>query len=165
MGDDVSLEMKVMILLAVKRSQANNQQMVQLLDAKAKSLYSSAVGLVNDGVKTLRGFGKVQRALDFCLQSIVRESGPFVKEPSTSLAGVKLSKDNNATCAMSSANNVAKKKRSRGLHRKTKGLPPCNPLPPDQHQVSSNTGPAVQECSSSQKSKSGQGKHPKLSKK
>ena len=119
MGDNVSPEMKVMILSAVKQSQANNQQMVQLLDAKAKSLYSSAVGLVNDGVKTLRGFGKVQRALDFRLQSIVRESGLFVKEPSTFLAGVKLSKDNNATCARSSAINVAKKKRSKGSDWKT----------------------------------------------
>ena len=57
--DQVSPEMKVMILTAVKQSQTNNQQMVQLLDAKAKSLYSSAAGLVNDGVKTLRGFGTV----------------------------------------------------------------------------------------------------------
>ena len=42
MGDKVSLEMKVMILTAVKQSQTNNQQMVQLLNTKAKSLYSSA---------------------------------------------------------------------------------------------------------------------------
>ena len=40
MGDKVSPEMKVMILMAVKQSQANNQQMVQLLDSKAQSLYS-----------------------------------------------------------------------------------------------------------------------------
>ena len=53
-----------MILTAVKQSQANNQQMVQLLDAKARSLYSSVAGLVNDRVETLRGFGKVQTALD-----------------------------------------------------------------------------------------------------
>ena len=75
MGDEVSPEMKVMILSAVQRSQANNQQMVQLLDAKAKSLYSSAVGVVNDGVKMLRRFGKVQTAVDIRLQSIVRKSG------------------------------------------------------------------------------------------
>ena len=80
MGDKVSLEMKVMILTAVKQSQTNNQQMVQLLDTKAKSLYSSAAGLVNDRVETLRGFGKVQTALDIHLQSIVRKSGPLVKE-------------------------------------------------------------------------------------
>ena len=67
MGDEVSPEMKIMILAAVKESQANNKQMVQLLDPKARSLYSSAAGLVNDGVETLRGFGKVQTALDICL--------------------------------------------------------------------------------------------------
>ena len=96
MGDKVSPEMKVMILTAVKQSQANNQQMVQLLDTKARSLYSSAAGLVNDGVETLRGFGKVQMALDMHQQSILRKSGPFVK-PRSSLAGVKLCKDKGIT--------------------------------------------------------------------
>ena len=72
-----------MILMAVKQSQANNQQNVQLLDAKARSLYSSAAGLVNDRVETLRGFGKVQTALDICQQSILRKSGPFVKPTSS----------------------------------------------------------------------------------
>ena len=110
----------------------------------------------------LRGFGKEQGALDFCLQSIVRKRGLFLSEPSTSLAGVKLLKDSNATCVMSSANNVAKKKRSKGSGRKAQGLPPRNPLPPEQHQASSNTGPAAQGCSGSQKLKSGPGKHPKL---
>ena len=38
MGDNISLEMKVMILTAVKESQANNQLIVQLIDTKAKSL-------------------------------------------------------------------------------------------------------------------------------
>ena len=66
--------MKVIILTAVKQSQTNNQQMVQLLDAKAKSLYSSTASLVNEVVETLRGYGKVQTALDVCLQSIVRRS-------------------------------------------------------------------------------------------
>ena len=112
MGDEVSPEMKVMILMAVKQSQANNQQMVQLWDSKAKSLYSAAAGLVNDGVETLRGFGKVQTALDVCQLSILRKSGPFVK-PSSSLAGVKHYKDKGITCAMASANNVAKKKGAR----------------------------------------------------
>ena len=104
---------------------------MQLLDAKARSLYSSAAGLVNDGVETLRGFGKVQTALDIRQQSILRKSGPFVK-PCSSLAGVKLYKDKGISCAMSSANNVAKKKRSKGSGRKTQGLPPCKPLPPVQ---------------------------------
>ena len=53
MGNNVSLEMKVIILTAVKHSQANNQLMVLLLDGKARSLYSSAAGLVNDRVETL----------------------------------------------------------------------------------------------------------------
>ena len=42
MGDEISPEMKTMILVAVKESHAKNQQMVQLMDAKARSLYSSA---------------------------------------------------------------------------------------------------------------------------
>ena len=60
MGDEVSPEMKTKILAASKQSKANNQQMVQLWDSKAKSLYSAAAGLVNDRVETLRGFGKMQ---------------------------------------------------------------------------------------------------------
>ena len=114
MGDEVSPEMKTMILTAFKQSQANTQQMVQPWDSKAKILYSAAAGLVNDGVETLRGIGKVQTALDICLQSIVRKSGHFVKEPCSSLAGVKLLKDKGTTCAMSSAYNVARKNRSKG---------------------------------------------------
>ena len=82
--------------------------MVQLSDSKAWTLYSSAAGLVNDRMETMRGFSKVQTALDIRLQYIVRKSGPFVKEP----------------------NNIAKKKRSKGSGRKTQGLPPRNPLPP-----------------------------------
>ena len=104
-------------------------------------------------------------ALDIHLQSIVRKSGPFVKEPCSSLASVKLLKDKGVTCAMSSANNVAKKKRSKGSGRKTQGLPPRNPLPPVQHQVASTSGPAAQGCRGLQNSKSGSGKHPKSSKK
>ena len=133
------------------------------MDAEARSLYSSAGGLVNDGVETLRGFSKVQTALDIRLQSIVRKSGPFVKEPCSSLAGVKLLKDKGITCAMSSANNVAKKKRSKGSGRKTQGLPPRNPLPPVQHQAASTSGPAAQGRRGLQKSKSGSSKHPKSS--
>ena len=136
--------------------------MVQLGDSKAKSFYSAAAGLVNDGVETLRGYSKVQTALDVCQQSILRRSGPFVK-PCSSLAGVKLYKDKGISCAMSSANNVAKKKRSKGSGRKTLGLPPCNPLPPVQHPAASTSGPAAQGCRGLQKSKSGSGKHPKSS--
>ena len=72
-GDEVSREMKVRILAEVQRSQTNNHWMVRLLDAKAKSLYSSAIGLVNDGVKPLKRFGKVQQALDTCQMSVLRE--------------------------------------------------------------------------------------------
>ena len=64
---------------------------------------------------------------------------------------------------MSSANNKAKKKRSKGSGRKTLGLPPCTPLPSVQHQATSTSGPAAQECRGLQKSKSGAGKHPKSS--
>ena len=119
---DLSLEvpeMKTMILMVVKESRTNNQQMAQLHGAKAKGPYSSAVGLVNDGVEILRGFSKVQIALDIRLQSIVRKGGPFVKESCTSLAGLKLLKDKGVTCAFSSANDAAKKKRSKGSGRKT----------------------------------------------
>ena len=83
MGDEVPPEMKTKILVAVQQSQANNQQMVQLWDSKAKSLYSAAAGLVNDGVETLRGYGKVETALDVGQQSILRKGGPFVKPRST----------------------------------------------------------------------------------
>ena len=41
--------------------------------------YTVASGLVNDGVETLRGFGRVQTALDIHQQSILRKCGPFVK--------------------------------------------------------------------------------------
>ena len=107
----------------------------------------------------------MQTALDVCLQSVVRGSGPFVKEPRLSLAGVKLFKDKGTSCAMSSANNVAKKRRSKGSGRKTQGLSPHRSLPPVQHQAASTSGPAAQGCSGLQKSKSGSGKHPKSSKK
>ena len=92
--------------------------MVQILDSKIRSLYIAASGLVNDRVETLRGFGRVQTALDICQQSILRKSGPFVK-PISSLAVTKPRKDKAITCATSLASNAAKKKRSRGAERKT----------------------------------------------
>ena len=116
---------------------------------------------MNDRVETLRGFGKVQTVLDIGLESIVRKSGPFVKESCSFLAGVKLYKDKGTTCAMSSANNLAKKKRSKGSGRKTQGLPPCHPLPPVQHQAASTSGPAAQGRRGLQKSKSGSRKQSK----
>ena len=104
----------------------------------------------------------MQTALHMHQQSILRKSGPFVK-PRSSLAGVKLYKDKGISCTLSSANNMAKKKRSKGSGRKTLGLPPCTPLPPVQHRVASTSGPAAQEHRGLQKSKSGAGKHPKSS--
>ena len=56
MGDEVSPDMKTKILAAVNQTQANNQQMVQHWDSKAKNLSSAAALLINDGVDTLRGF-------------------------------------------------------------------------------------------------------------
>ena len=109
----------------------------------------------------------MQKALDVRQQSILRGSGPFVKPPCASLASVKFYKDKGITCAFSSANNVAKKKRSKGSGRKTQGLPPRNPLPPVQHPAASAPGPAAQGHRGSKKSKkskkSGSGKHPKSS--
>ena len=96
--------MKVWILAEVQQSQTNNHRMVQSLDAKARSLWSSAIGLVNDGVKTPKRFGRVQSALDIFLQSILRDNGPFVRQPLNSLAGVKLLKNRSTTDAMPSAN-------------------------------------------------------------
>ena len=84
MKDEVPQEVQTRILAAVKQSQANNQQMVQLWDSKAKSLYFAAAGLVNDRVERLRRFSKLQMALDVCQQSIFRRSGPFVKPHSSS---------------------------------------------------------------------------------
>ena len=85
MGDRDPMDIKVRILAAARQSHANNQEMVQLLDSKIRSLYTAASGLVNDGVETLRGFGRVQTALNVHQQSILRKSGPFVK-PTSSLA-------------------------------------------------------------------------------
>ena len=48
MGDLVPQEIQTRILVAVKQSHTNNQQMVQLLDSKIRSLYTAASGLVND---------------------------------------------------------------------------------------------------------------------
>ena len=53
MVDHVSLDIQTRILTAVRQSQANNQQMVHLLDSKIRSLYTVASGLVNDGAETL----------------------------------------------------------------------------------------------------------------
>ena len=64
MADHVPLDIQTRILTAVRQSRTYNQQMVQLLDSKIRSLYTVASGLVNDGAETLRGYGRVQTALD-----------------------------------------------------------------------------------------------------
>ena len=133
--------------------------MVQLWDSKARGLYSAATGLVNDGVVTLRGYSKVQTALDVRQQSILRKSGPFLK-PSSSLVATKLSKDKAITCAMSSASNTSKKKRSRGIGRKVQDLSPhIIPSPVLAPSATSKTVPAAQARRGLQKSKSGSGTH------
>ena len=116
--------------------------------------------MVNDGVKTLIRFRRVQVALDIHQQSSLREYRPFVRKPLNSLAGVKLFKDRSTTDAMPSANLNAKKKRRRGLHRKINGIPSHNPPPLGQHLDSTNSGPAAQGLRGSQNVKSGPGKHP-----
>ena len=49
MGDLVPQKIQTRILMAAKQSNANNQEMVQLLDSKIRSLYTVASGLVNEG--------------------------------------------------------------------------------------------------------------------
>ena len=88
-----------------------------------------ASGLVNDGVESLRGFGQIQTALDVCHQSILRRAGPFIKPTSSQTTTPKPSKDKGSTCALSSAHNVERKRRSRGKGRKIRGLSP-HPIPP-----------------------------------
>ena len=129
MGDLVLQEIQDRILMAVRQSHTNKNQIVHLLDSKVRSLYTAASGLVNDGVETLRGYGKVLTALDVCQQSILRKSGPFVK-PTTSKAATKPGKDKATTGAMSLAANTAKKRRSRGRGRKNQGLSPHVAPPP-----------------------------------
>ena len=50
MEDAVPQEIQIRILVAARKSHTNNQQMVQLLDSKIRSLYTRAAGLVNDRV-------------------------------------------------------------------------------------------------------------------
>ena len=115
-------------------------------------------------MKKLKRFGKVQQALDTREKSVLREYGPFVRKPLNSLARVKLSKVRSTSDAMPLANLKAKKKRRRGLRRKTKGIPSHNPPPPGQHLESTNSGPAAQGLRGSYNVKSGPGNYPMLPK-
>ena len=89
---------------------------------------SAASGLVNDGVETLRGYGRIQTALDVCLQSIMRRAGPFYKPPSSTSTS-KPGEDRGSSCAVASAYKVEQKRRSRGKGRLIKGLS-SHPTPP-----------------------------------
>ena len=62
MGDQVSQEVQSRILTAVRQAHLNNLQRVQQWDSKVRSLYSAALGLVNDRVETLRGYRWIQTA-------------------------------------------------------------------------------------------------------
>ena len=101
---------------------------MQLWDSKVRSLYSAASGLVNDGVETLRGYGRIQTALYINLRSIVRRAGPFYKPPSSTSTS-KPGEDRGSSCAVASAYKVEQKRRSRGKGRLIKGLS-SHPTPP-----------------------------------
>lgn len=123
MGDSVPDDIKERFLIATRVSHIRNQEKVQNLDSTIRSLYTMASGLVNDGVEALRGYRKVQTALNVCQQSIWRKSGPFVK-PTTSKAATRPGKDKATPCAMAKAANTAKKKRSRDRGERVKVYPP-----------------------------------------
>ena len=65
MGDSVPQDIKNRVLIAARESHTRNQEKVQALDSKFRSLYTAASGLVNDRGETLRGFSRVQTALTF----------------------------------------------------------------------------------------------------
>ena len=89
--------------------------------------------MVNSSMEIIRGYGKVTAALDICQQAIIRKSGPFIKPASLKLGStqIKPGAQRVPSCAVSSALNVAKKKRSRGKGRKTQGLPAHTVPPPN----------------------------------
>ena len=85
--------------------------------------------LVNDGIKSIRGYGWIPAAFNIHQPSILRRAGPFMKPTSSQSTESKPSKDKGSTCALSSAYNVEWKRRSRGKGRKIRGLSP-HPIPP-----------------------------------
>ena len=87
------------------------------------------VELVTYRVETLKGYRQIQTALDVHQQSILRKAGLFVKPTSSNSTEPKPGKDKGSTCALSSAHNVERKRRSRGKGRKIRGLSP-HPIPP-----------------------------------
>ena len=114
--DSVPEEDKMRVLLAVKESHTRNCERVQNLDSITRSLYTTASDLVNDGMEG----GDCSQ----CLAAVYfEEKWAFIK-PTTSKNSSKPGKDKAISCAMSSATNAAKKKKSRGKGRKNQGLPP-----------------------------------------
>ena len=128
MGHQVSQEVQNRILTAVRQTHDNNLEKMQLWDSKVRSLYSAASSLVNDRVETLRGYRRIQTALDVCLQSIMRRAGPFYKPPSSTSTS-KPGKDKGSSCVVASTYKVDQKRRSKGKGRLIMGLSP-HPTPP-----------------------------------
>ena len=78
-------------------------------------------------------------ALDVWQQQILRKCGPFVR-PTTSKASKP--QGGKPTNAVSSATGIDKKKRSRGIGRKSLGLPPHTAPPPFKNHPSATSMPA-----------------------
>ena len=85
---EVPDKIRFRVNLTVEESHAENCRWVQALDSKFRSLYTTAVGLVNNGMEKIRGYGRLASALHVGQQAILRKSGPFVK-PTTSKGGSK----------------------------------------------------------------------------
>ena len=96
---EVPDKIRFRVNLTVEESHAENCRRVQALDSKFRSLYTTAVGLVNNGMENIRGYGRLASALHVGQQAILRKSGPFVK-PTTSKGGSK-PRDKLASCTMS----------------------------------------------------------------
>ena len=80
MGDQVSQEVQIKILTAVRQAHVSNLERLQVSDSKVRSLYSAGLGLINDGVESYRGYGQIQTALDVCQQSISAHT-PYMTPP------------------------------------------------------------------------------------
>ena len=124
---EVPDKIRFRVNLTVEESHVENCRWVRALDSKFRSLYTTAVGLVNNGMENIRGYGRLASALHVGQQAILRKSGPFVK-PTTSKGGSK-PRDKLASNTGSSVAAPKNKTRSRGKGRKIQGLPP-HPVPP-----------------------------------
>ena len=60
--DSVQEDVKNRVLLNVKESYTRKCERVQNLDSITRNLYTTAAGLVNDGIEAPRGYGKVVAA-------------------------------------------------------------------------------------------------------